>query len=273
MTHATTDPAGTDPASTDPASTDPFRLDGRRALVTGASRGIGEAVAQALAAAGADLVLTGRARDELEAVAAGLRSSAGVRVETLVADLSDADAVETLAADAVAALGGLDILVNNAGVSFPEPVTSLTAAGWDATMAVNLRAPALLGARVGSAMAAAGGGSIVAVSSAAGLRALAEHYAYCASKAALAMATKVLALELGPHGVRANVVSPTVVLTEMATRVWGEESKAAPMLARIPLGQFAVPADVGSAVVYLCSPAARMVNGTELVLDGGFTAA
>jgi NAD(P)-dependent dehydrogenase (short-subunit alcohol dehydrogenase family) len=245
-------------------------LAGRRALVTGASRGIGAAVAAALAAAGAQVVLSGRDTASLSAVAASLPDA---RTAVLPCDLSRADAVERLAAEALNAFDGLDILVNNAGITFPERVADLTVAAWDATMAVNLRAPALLGARIGAAMAADGGGSIVNVASLAGLRALPEHYAYAASKAALLMATKVLALELGPAGVRTNAVCPTVVLTEMGQQVWGEQEKAAPMLARIPLGRFGVPADVADAVLWLASDRSAMVNGVELALDGGFTVA
>jgi NAD(P)-dependent dehydrogenase (short-subunit alcohol dehydrogenase family) len=245
-------------------------LRGRRALVTGASRGIGAAVAVALAGAGADVVLSGRDLSALESVREKLD---GVRTAVLPCDLADADAVERLAADALDVFGGLDILVNNAGITFPERAADLTVAAWDATMAVNLRAPALLGARIGAAMAAAGGGAIVNIASLAGLRALTEHYAYSASKAALLMATKVLALELGPAGVRANAICPTVVLTEMGQQVWGEQAKAAPMLARIPLGKFGVPQDVADAVVFLASDAAAMINGAELPLDGGFTVA
>jgi NAD(P)-dependent dehydrogenase (short-subunit alcohol dehydrogenase family) len=243
-------------------------LAGRRALVTGASRGIGAAVVTGLAAAGADVVLSGRDVASLQAVAA---SVPGVRTAVIPADLADAASVEQLAASALDVFDGLDILVNNAGITFPELAADLTVSAWDMTMAVNLRAPALLGARIGAAMAADGGGSIVNVASLAGLRALTEHYAYSASKAALIMATKVLALELGPSGVRANAVCPTVVLTEMGQQVWGEKEKAAPMLARIPLGRFGVPSDVADAVVWLASDASAMVNGAELALDGGFT--
>jgi NAD(P)-dependent dehydrogenase (short-subunit alcohol dehydrogenase family) len=245
-------------------------LRGRRALVTGASRGIGAAVAVALAEAGADVVLSARDLGALEAVRGSITD---VRTAVLPCDLADADAVEQLAADALDVFGGLDILVNNAGITIPEPAVDLTVAAWDATMAVNLRAPALLGARIGAAMAAAGGGSIVTIASLAGLRALPEHYAYSSSKAALLMATKVLALELGPSGVRANAVCPTVVLTEMGQQVWGEQAKAAPMLARIPLGKFGVPRDVADTVVFLASDAAGMIIGAEIPLDGGFTVA
>jgi NAD(P)-dependent dehydrogenase (short-subunit alcohol dehydrogenase family) len=249
-------------------------LAGRRALVTGASRGIGAAIATRLAAEGAHVVLSGRDAGLLESLAGSI-TQAGTEVRTAVlpADLADAAQVERLAAGALDAFDGLDILVNNAGITIPELAADLSVAAWDTTMAVNVRAPALLGARIGAAMAAEGGGSIVNVASLAGLRALTEHYAYSASKAALIMATQVLALEFGPAGVRANAVCPTVVLTDMGVQVWGEPEKAAPMLARIPLGRFGVPSDVADAVVWLASDASAMVNGAVLPLDGGFTVA
>ncbi|HLR96768.1 MAG TPA: glucose 1-dehydrogenase [Jiangellaceae bacterium] len=247
-----------------------YRLDGMRALVTGASRGIGAAVADALAGAGANLVLTARGQRDLEVTAKGLSDRHRREITTLVADLSQPVSTEELAERALSVYGGLDVLVNNAGISIPESVVDTTAAAWDATMAVNLRAPALLGSRIGAAMAASGGGSIVNIASAAALRALPNHHAYGASKAGLLMATKVLALELGPQGVRANTLCPTVVLTEMGHRVWGEQEKAAPMLARIPSGHFGVPDDVAHAVVFLASPGAGMVNGVDLPVDGGY---
>jgi NAD(P)-dependent dehydrogenase (short-subunit alcohol dehydrogenase family) len=245
-------------------------LAGRRALVTGAGRGIGAEIAAALAASGVDLVLNGRDPAQLAAAAASLAESHGVRTAIAAADLSRADEVEELARQAVRPFDGLDILVNNAGISYPEMAVDVTVEHWDAVMAVNLRAPALLASRIGRAMADAGSGRIVNIASAAGLRALPEHYGYCVSKAGLVMATKVLALELGRYGVRANVVCPTVILTEMGQRVWGPAEKSGPMLARIPVGHFGVPADVAHAVLYLASPAADMVNGVELPVDGGY---
>lgn len=246
------------------------RLDGRRALVTGATRGIGATVAEALAAAGADLVLSARSADELGRTCERLSAAHGVRATSITADLADAADVGRLAEAALASYRGLDILVNNAGVSFPEPVTELSLEAWNATMDVNVRAPALLSRAIGAAMADAGHGRIVNVASAAGLRALRDHAAYCASKAALVMLTNVLALELGPHGVRTNVVCPTIVLTEMGTRVWGDEATAAPMLARIPAGRFAAPDEAAAAVLYLASSAADMLNGVALPVDGGY---
>ncbi|MCZ8380717.1 glucose 1-dehydrogenase [Mycobacterium sp. CPCC 205372] len=249
-----------------------LRLDRKRALITGATKGIGADIAQAFAAAGAQLVLSGRDEGELDAARATLSDRYGAQVRTAAVDLARPDGPDMLAGLAVEAFGGLDVLVNNAGISHPQPAVDTDPALFDATIAVNLRAPALLAAAVGAAMVRQGtGGAIITVASAAALAPLPDHYAYCASKAGLVMATKVLARELGPHGIRANSVCPTVVLTEMGQRVWGEDAKAAPMLARIPLGRFAVPHEVSDAVVWLASDAASMVNGVDLPLDGGYT--
>jgi NAD(P)-dependent dehydrogenase (short-subunit alcohol dehydrogenase family) len=247
-------------------------LEGVRALVTGASKGIGVAICERLAAGGARLVASGRDTAALNRLATRLGAEHGAETVCLAADLADADAVTPLADAAWAAFDGLDLLVNNAGTSITGPATAMTRADWDTVMAVNLHSPAMLAADLGGRMADSGGGRIVTIGSAAALRALPEHYAYCASKAALVMATRVLALELGPRGVRANSICPTVVLTDMGIQVWGDEAKSAPMLARIPAGHFATPEHVAAAVAYLASPGAEILNGTELVLDGGYLA-
>lgn len=257
---------------TDPRYSGALRLDGKRALITGATKGIGADIARAFASAGADLVLSGRDEAELNSARLALADEFGVQIRTAAVDLADPDGPAQLAGAAVAEFDGLDVLVNNAGVSYPQPVSDTSPALFDATIAVNLRAPALLASTVAAAMVDAGtGGSIITVASAAALAPLPDHYAYCASKAGLVMATKVLARELGPYGIRANSVCPTVVLTEMGQRVWGEEAKAAPMLARIPLGRFAVPHEVADAVVWLASDMASMVNGVDIPIDGGYT--
>lgn len=257
---------------TDPRYLGALRLDGKRALITGATKGIGADIARAFASAGADLVLSGRDEAELSSARLALADEFGVQIRTAAVDLADPDGPAQLAGAAVAEFDGLDVLVNNAGVSYPQPVSETSPALFDATIAVNLRAPALLASAVAAAMVDAGtGGSIITVASAAALAPLPDHYAYCASKAGLVMATKVLARELGPYGIRANSVCPTVVLTEMGQRVWGEEAKAAPMLARIPLGRFAVPHEVADVVVWLASDMASMVNGVDIPIDGGYT--
>lgn len=249
-----------------------LRLDGKRALITGATKGIGADIARAFAEAGAALVLSGRDVEELRAAQSALANRYGADVHTVAMDLTLTDGPAELAERATNAYGGLDVLVNNAGISHPAPAVDTDPAQFDVTIAVNLRAPALLASAVGAAMVEQGtGGSIVTIASAAALAPLPDHYAYCASKAGLLMATKVLARELGPYGIRANSVCPTVVLTEMGQRVWGEEAKAAPMIARIPLGRFAVPHEVSDAVVWLASDAASMINGVDIPVDGGYT--
>lgn len=256
----------------DPRYAGALRLDGKRALITGATKGIGADIARAFAAAGARLVLSGRDETELRSAHSALTDEFGTEIHTAAVDLATANGPSQLARIAAGAFGGLDVLVNNAGISHPQPVTDTDPALFDATLAVNLRAPALLASAVAAAMVEAGtGGAIITVASAAALAPLPEHYAYCASKAGLVMATKVLARELGPYGIRANSVCPTVVLTEMGQRVWGDEAKAAPMLSRIPLGRFAVPHEVSDAVVWLASDAASMVNGVDIPIDGGYT--
>lgn len=246
-------------------------LTGRRVLITGASRGIGADIACAFAAAGADLVLSARDAAALEAPARDLAGEHGITTAVLAADLADPEVPDRLWDEASALMEGLDVLVNNAGLSHPETVEQLATAHFDETLQVNLRAPALLAARAGRAMATAGGGAILTIASAAALRPLAEHFAYSTAKAGLVMATRTLALELGQHGVRANSICPTVVLTDMGQRVWGDQpTKAAPMLARIPASRFAQPREVSDVAVWLASDAASMINGAEIPVDGGY---
>jgi NAD(P)-dependent dehydrogenase (short-subunit alcohol dehydrogenase family) len=202
----------------DPRYAGALRLDGKRALITGATKGIGADIARAFASAGAKLVLSGRDKEELGAARSNLAGEYGTEIHTTAVDLAQPDGPAELASRAGDAFGGLDVLVNNAGISHPQSVVDTDPALFDATIAVNLRAPALLASAVGAAMVAAGtGGSIITVASAAALAPLPDHYAYCVSKAGLVMATKVLARELGPYGIRASSVCPTVVLTEMGS--------------------------------------------------------
>jgi NAD(P)-dependent dehydrogenase (short-subunit alcohol dehydrogenase family) len=238
-------------------------LTGRRALVTGAGKGIGRTIAATLAAAGAEVVAISRTPGDLESLAAEL----GCR--TIAADLADADAATQAARDA----GPIDLLVNNAGISIPQPFLETTPEAFDRTMAVNVRAAMLVGQVVARGMIDRGmKGAIVNVSSQASQAALADHAAYCASKGALDMLTRVMALELGPHGIRVNAVNPTVTLTPMAAMAWSDPARRGPMLAKIPLGRFATPGEVAATVAFLLSDHAAMVHGTTLPVDGGFLA-
>ena len=240
-----------------------IRFDGKRALVTGAGRGIGREIATLLAQCGATVVALGRNPDDLATLAAGIGA------ETIVADLADAAAAHEAAGRA----GPIDLLVNNAGLSILQPFLETTTEAFDAIMAVNVRAVLVVSQVVAAGMVARGrGGAIVNLSSQASLVALADHAAYCASKGALDQLTRVMALELGPHQIRVNAVNPTVTLTAMGAMAWGDPAKGDPMRAKIPLGRFAQPRDVAHAVAYLLSDHADMIHGATLPIDGGFTA-
>ncbi len=244
---------------------DPFRLDGRSALVTGASQGIGAGIALALDRAGARVALTARSRRGLEAVAATL----GHDPVVLVADLADPVAPLALAEEALAALGGVDILVNNAAVAHRAPTVELDAALVDRLLAVNVRAPLLLIAALIPAMTERGGGSIVNLSSVSGVVGTPNRAAYAATKGALDAATRSLAIELGPVGIRVNAVAPGVV----DTALWAKNKLVPGVVEQIedqtPLGRWAVPADIAEVVVFLASDAARFLTGETISADGG----
>ena len=248
-----------------------YDFKGRTAIVTGASKGIGRDIALALARAGANLGITGRDQRELAEVAAEARR-AGVRCEVRVADLASAQDCLAMAEHFAALFPAIDLLVNNAGLSFPEKLVDLEVGHWDTTLAVNLRAPALISRVIARKMIVAGGGTIVNISSNACLAGIEEHAAYCASKFGLDGLTKVMAVELGPHNIRVNAVAPTVVLTPMGTQVWGDPKKADPVKAKIPLGRFAQPREVTAAVLFLASEGAGMIHGETLIIDGGVNA-
>jgi 2-deoxy-D-gluconate 3-dehydrogenase len=174
--------------------------------------------------------------------------------------------------EALAHFGTVDILVNNAGISRLGMVLDLSVEAWDETQAVNMRAPFLLTQAVAQGMVAQRSGKIINISSVAAATALPEHAAYCTSKGGLNMLTKVTAVELGPYNIQCNAVCPTVILTPMGIRVWGDAAKSEPMLAKIPLGRFGAPQEVADLVLYLAAPASEMITGQAIFMDGGFTA-
>jgi NAD(P)-dependent dehydrogenase (short-subunit alcohol dehydrogenase family) len=238
-----------------------IRFDGKRVLVTGAGKGIGRDIAQLLAACGASVVAVSRSGEDLDSLAGE------TGCETVVADIGDAEQARAAAEQA----GVVHLLVNNAGISIPEPFLDTSPESFDQTMAINVRGAMIVSQVVARGMIARGdGGAIVNLSSQASQIGLVDHTAYCASKGALDQLTRVMALELGPHGIRVNAVNPTVTMTPMGKMAWGDPAKSGPMLARIPLGRFADPIDVSHAVAYLLSDRARMINGVMLPVDGGF---
>lgn len=244
-----------------PPSTLRIDFQNRRALVTGAGKGIGREIAVMLHRFNARVVAVSRTRSELES----LREE--ISCEIIVADLGDADEARRVGEEA----GDIDLLVNNAAIVILQSLLDTSVEAWDAQMNINLRAVLIVSQIVAKNMIARGvAGSIVNVSSMASFQALPLHAAYAASKAGLDQLSKVMAVELGPHGIRVNAVNPTVVMTAMGKRAWEDPAKGGPMLARIPLGRFAECEDVASVVCFVLSDAAGMVNGLALRVDGGF---
>ena len=248
-----------------------FAIDGKRALVTGATKGIGFETCKVLADAGADIAAVGRDADGLAEVSVAVKKL-GRRCVAISADMGTVDGPGKAAAEALAAFGTIDILVNNAGIALLGPLLDASIADWDMTMAVNLRAPFLLARALGPRMIAQKAGKIINVSSQAGVAALQDHGAYCASKGGLNMLTKVMTVEWAKHNIQINTVCPTVILTPMGEKVWGQPEKGDPMLAKIPAGRFGRPVEVADMILFLASAASDMVCGHDMMIDGGFTA-
>ena len=243
-----------------------YDLTGRVAIVTGGAAGIGLSIAQALAERGATLCLIDKA-ETVEAVAAALPGAAhrGFALDLLNADLLD-DTVEQI----VKTFGKIDILVNNAGIVRLDKAESVPRADWDLTLAVNLTAPFLMAQAVGRRMLAAGSGRIINIASQAAIVALDAHVSYSVAKAGIVSMTKILALEWGPRGINTNAISPTVVETELGRQAWAGQ-KGVDFKKKIPTGRFAQPDEIAQAVLFLASGASAMINGENLVVDGGYT--
>jgi NAD(P)-dependent dehydrogenase (short-subunit alcohol dehydrogenase family) len=249
---------------------DRFSLAGRKAMVTGASTGIGAKICEVFADAGADIVAVARNKDGLEETAASV-DGYGRRCLTLAADLGSADETRAVGQQALDGWGTIDILVNNAATARLAPALDLTLEAWDQSMAVNVRAPFLLSQILAPGMIAQRWGKIVNVSSQTGLIGSDEHAAYAASKAAMNGLTKSLIAEWAQHNIQVNAICPTVVMTQMGEKVWGPAEKGGPMLARIPLGRFGKPVEIADLALYLASPAAEMINGELIMIEGGYT--
>jgi NAD(P)-dependent dehydrogenase (short-subunit alcohol dehydrogenase family) len=244
-----------------------FDLSGRVALVTGAGRGIGVACALGLAEAGADLVLVSRSARELQAVAERVEAS-GRRAVVAPCDVTSAEDVRALAEEA----GRVDVLVNGAGTNIPEPFLDVSEQSFDALVAVNLKGTFLVSQALARSMAMRGDGSIVNISSQMGHVGGPNRTVYCASKHGVEGLTKAMALDLAPRGVRVNAVAPTYIETPMTSGFLADPEFRADTISRIPLGRVGSVGDVVGAVVYLASPAASLVTGASLLVDGGYTA-
>lgn len=241
------------PESPKPTVDFDFQLDGLVAVVTGGAAGIGAAIASAFAAKGAAVAVVDLADDS-----------------AYQCDVSDPASVESTVAAVLADFGRIDILVNCAGIARLAPAEEISLDFWDSTIAINLKGTFLTCQTVGRHMLAAGSGVIINMASQAASVAIEGHVAYCASKFGVVGITKVLATEWAGRGVRVNSISPTVVLTELGIKAWDNPNGEA-LKKQIPSGRFAYPDEIAAAAVFLAAPASAMVNGADLLVDGGYT--
>lgn len=245
-----------------------FRLDGKRALVTGAGRGIGLAGAAALADAGAHVTLVARSRDEIEAAAEAIRHRGGDAVAVPL-DMSDLDAVSQVIGQAAP----FDIFLNNAGTNRPTPFVEVAIEDFDAVMGLNVRSAFFAAQAVARRLIAAGrSGSIINVSSQMGHVGGAGRTVYCASKFAVEGMTKAMAIELGSHGIRVNTLCPTFIETPMTAPMLRDPSFRDRVLSKIKLGRLGQVEDLTGAIVFLASDSSGLMTGSSLLVDGGWTA-
>lgn len=245
-----------------------FRLDGKRALVTGGTRGIGLGAAVALAEAGAAVTVLARTASDIAELAASA-AQAGLRIDGHAVDVTDRERVRSLlGADAV-----FDILVNSAGLARHAAVGEITEPDYEAVMAVNVKAALFLSQEIAARLIAAGrSGSIIGVSSQMGHVSGPKRAVYSASKFALEGLTRGLAIELGPHNIRVNTICPTFIATELSAKSLADASFRSWVLSKIKLGRLGRIEDIMGPVVFLASDAAALVTGASLMVDGGWTA-
>lgn len=249
-------------------TTPSFRLDGLRALVTGGSRGIGLAAAVALAEAGAEVWIIARQVDALD-VAVTAAAQRGLTLHAVVLDITDNSAVQ----HSVSRLPVMDVLVNNAGLARHQPFTEVTEDNFDAVMAINLRATFFVTQHVVKRMRAAQvKGSVITLSSQMGHVGGKDRSVYCASKAALEGMTRALAVDLGPDGIRVNTLCPTFIKTELSAGSLADPEFHQHVMCSIKLGRLGELEDIMGPVVFLASPAAALITGSALMVDGGWTA-
>ncbi len=245
-----------------------FRLDGKRALVTGAGRGIGLTAASALADAGAQVTLAARTRNEIEEAAAAIRAR-GQQAEAVVMDVTDLPAMQA----AIAQAPPFNILVNNAGTNRPKMLMDVTIEDFDVIMGLNVRAAYFVAQAVARRLVEAGEpGSIINMSSQMGHVGAARRTVYCASKHAMEGFTKAMAVELAPHKVRVNSLGPTFIETPMTRPFFQNEAFRQEVVSKIKLGRLGQLDELTGAIVFLASDASSLMTGTALVVDGGWTA-
>jgi len=248
-----------------------FRLDGKIALVTGSAQGLGREIALGLAQSGCSLVLADVVDPEETARQVAAIGSRSISVK---ADVSDEAAVRDMVGKSIAEYSRVDILVNNAGISQLSftGTEDLPVEEWDKILAVNLRGTFLCCKHAGKQMIGSGGGSIINISSTAGMTGIVRAPAYCASKAGTILLTKSLAIEWARYGIRVNSIAPHYLETELTKGLRASEKVYDGLVKQIPMRRFAKPAEVVGTVLYLASPASSYITGTVIAVDGGFSA-
>ncbi|MDX2029788.1 MAG: SDR family oxidoreductase [Blastocatellia bacterium] len=249
-----------------------FRLDGRRALITGGAKGLGRVMAQALAEAGADVIISSRTLADCEQAAQEIAAATGRRAAAFAADVAKADDVARLAVEIEASLGGVDILINNAGINIRGAIQDLSEADFNAVMQTNVTAPFLCTKAFGPKMAERGWGRVINLGSIMSVISLAGRAPYASSKAAVLGMTRTLALEWATRGVTVNAICPGPFATEMNKQLLNDPAKYQDFVSRIPMGRWGHLHEIAGAAVFLASDAAGFVTGSALFVDGGWTA-
>jgi NAD(P)-dependent dehydrogenase (short-subunit alcohol dehydrogenase family) len=249
-----------------------FSLKDRVALVAGGSRGLGKAMAESLAGAGADIALASRNAARLEETASELRQRSGRRVHAIAVDITERERVEAMVLETLGVLGKIDILVNSVGTNIRKPVQEFSEREWHEVIDTNLTATFLCCQAVGPHMVERGFGRVINIGSILASFGLAERTAYTASKGGVIQLTRTLALEWAPHHVTVNAICPGFFATELNEPIIKNRTIYKQLCEKIPLGRFADPAEIQTAALFLASPASSYVTGSILYIDGGVTA-
>jgi 2-dehydro-3-deoxy-D-gluconate 5-dehydrogenase len=251
-----------------------MRVDGKIALITGGSSGLGRAIAEGLAHFGAEVILTGTSPkiEKAQQAAREITQATGQKTLALPLDLPDLKSIDALVTASLQAMGRIDILVNNAGIQIAKPALEVTESEWDSVLDIHLKGSFFTAQRVAKEMLKQKSGRIINMSSQNGVVGYYRRAAYCSAKAGLNNLTKVLAIEWAEYGINVNAVAPTFIRTPLTEPTFQDPVLYHDLLSRIPLGRVGVPEDVIGAVVFLASEAASLITGHTLLVDGGWTA-